>query len=756
MQPSALQNARARPLRQDMTVRISSKQLLTILLVVALGCNDGPSGLTTGNLSITVAGLPSGVSAAVTVTGPDGYNQPVPGSQTLTQLTPGIYTIAASNVSVGATTYAGTPASQTVSVGGSASASVIYSANSPTLGSLLVNINGLPSGANAAITVTSTNGFNQAVTTTQTLTSLAPGTYTISAQDVVAPGGTPYTASPATQDVGVTASATASGTVNYSPPSGGSLNLHIDGMYLTQSTQTYAGAVPLVQNRAGYLRVFVVANQINAATPSVRVRFYQDLIFQSEQIISAPGLAVPTAVDEDSLSNSWNISVPGTLIQPGLSIVAEVDPGNTVTESIESDNAFPSSGTQSLSVRTVPALNVTLVPVVQKGNGRTGNVSNPSAFMESIQKMHPVATINTVVHAPYTTTTFDTLQATNANSAWGTILGEIDLLRTAEQSSRYYYGVAKVSYSSGVAGVAYVSGPNSPERVALGWDYLPTGAVVAAHELAHNWARDHAPCGNPAGVDNNYPHPDGSIGVYGLDVATQTLKPPSSTDIMGYCDPKWIGDYTYTAVLNYLSPPASPVVMSAAGDDAVQPTLLVWGHISNGRMVLEPAFQLSTRPKLPQQAGPYSIEARASDGATLFNFSFAPKEVADAPGGQQNFVFAVPLTSASIARISTLRLSAPGRQVESSSQAAGSRANARFNIGGRPDSIEVRRVTGGRVGLRWNARVHPMIMVRDAASGEILSLARGGDVQLSTIKDDVELLVSDGVKSRVKRVSLRQ
>ncbi|HEU4681659.1 MAG TPA: hypothetical protein VFS51_07940, partial [Gemmatimonadales bacterium] len=272
-----------------MRVQTSTRRLFTLLLATVLGCDGGPSGLTTGNLSITVAGLPSGTSASVTVTGPNGYNQPVSGTQTLTQLDPGTYTIAASNVTVGATTYAATPQSQTVSVGGSASASVIYSASSPTLGSLLVNINGLPTGTSAAVTVTGPNSYNQSVTSTQTLSSLTPGGYTITASDVVAPGGTTYSAAPTTQAVTVTAGTTASATVTYSPPSGGTLNLRIDGMYLTQSTQTYTGTVPLVQNRVGFLRIFVVANQLNVATPSVRVRFYQNLVLQSEQTIPASG-----------------------------------------------------------------------------------------------------------------------------------------------------------------------------------------------------------------------------------------------------------------------------------------------------------------------------------------------------------------------------------------------------------------------------------------------------------------------------------
>ena len=60
----------------------------------------------------------------------------------------------------------------------------------------------------------------------------------------------------------------------------------------------------------------------------------------------------------------------------------------------------------------------------------------------------------------------------------------------------------------------------------------------------------------------------------------------------------------------------------------------------------------------------------------------------------------------------------------------------------------------GRIKVRWNARAHPMVMVRDADTGEVLSFARGGEVELSTGKDQVDLVLSNGVKSRVKRVSV--
>jgi hypothetical protein len=732
-------------------MRIAARNRLpSLLLLVLLGCSGGdPTGPSGTRLTVNVLGLPSGSSAAISVAGPNGYNQPISSSQTLTQLTPGSYTITASNVTVASTSYTASPLTQTVSVTQSSttSTSVTYT---QTTGNLTITINGLGTASTAAVTVSGPvgSGYTQSVAATTTLSGLDPGTYTVTARDTVGAGGTSFTAAPPSQTVTVSVQTPSSRTVTYTPPPfDGTVNFRVAGMYLTQSAQDYAGSIPLVKNRNGLLRVFVVADRVYNVVPAVQVRLFNGPVLQQTFTISPPAgmTTVPTVVDESSLGYSWNTAVSGTFIQPGLRIEAEVDPApGIVPETVEGDNVLAPPG--PLNVQVVPQLDVTFVPVIQKGNGLQGSITTARAdtFLQATKQMHPIDAVSAIVHAPYTTTTSLSLQSNNANGGWGTVLGEIDALRRAESSPRYYYGVAKVSYSSGVAGVAYVSEvgtiPGQGARAALGWDYLPTGGIVAAHELGHNWARNHAPCGGPTGVDPQYPQSDGRTGSYGVDVSSETLEPPSSSDIMGYCNNKWISNYTYQGVLNYLLAP-SPPLLSSVASQAIQPCLLVWGHIHEGELVLEPAFQVSTRPSLPARPGPYSLEARADDGTSLFGFSFTPDEVADGQISQQNFVFAVPLSAAGANQLSSLRVAGQGRE-----------AVAKVQAGLGADSVQVRRVSGGRLGLRWNAATHPMVMVRDPDTGEILSFARGGDVEVATSKTRVDLVVSNGVKSHAKRM----
>jgi hypothetical protein len=601
----------------------------------------------------------------------------------------------------------------------------------------MLSVSGLPTGTAAAVTVTGPGSYAHDVSASEMLSELAPGTYTISAQ-AVSGGGHSYQPSVSSQTVTVSDVALASATVAYSEAgSGGAFNLRIDGMYLTQSVQTYAGAVPLVKDRDGFLRVFVTATQSNLASPAVRVRFFIGGTQVSESTISAPSLGVPVSVSEGTLTSSWNLAVPKSLIQPNLSILAEVDPSNGVAESNESDNFFPASGLPlAMDVRTAAPFSVRLVPIRQAVNGRVGNVSsaNQSTFFPAAMRMHPLSTYDVDLRAELTTTA-PALQPGDTNGAWSTILGELDAVRLSEGSSRYYYGVVNPDYTSGVAGVGYVGRPT-----AMGWDKAGADGV-SAHEWGHNWGRSHAPCGGAGNPDSHYPYAGGKIGVYGYDVAASTLKPTTSTDVMGYCGNTWISDYTYTGVLSYR---AAETDVVAGFAQAMQPCLLVWGRIVNGRPVLEPSFQIVTRPSLPRAAGPYRVEGMAADGTPLFGVSFTPVPVADDPESDAHFAFAVPLQPDRAARLERVRLSASGRVV----------ATLR-HLGGGSAAIRSTRVRPGVVALEWDASTRPMAMVRDPSTGQVLGFVRGGRAEITTTRSEVEVQLSGGVGALPVRVGVQ-
>ena len=717
--------------------RRSSGLLAAVFGLALAGCGGESTGPSTGSLAVTVSGLPGGAAADVTVLGPGAFTRALTVRQTLSGLTPGAYTVSADAVNAGGEFYTGTPATQSVTVAEGAAAAPAQVSYTVATGSLTITVAGLPTGTPGAVTVTGPGGFDESVTATTTLPGLAPGSYTVAASPVSA-SGNQYSPTPGTQQAAVGTTGTAVATVTYSDAGVAGLNYRIDGVYLTQSVQTYAGAVPLVAGRNGYLRVFVTASETNVISPDVRVRFYAAGVLVSDQTITRIG-PTPLTPQEGTLAASWNLPVPGTLITPNLSLRITVDPGNAVPETNEGDNDFPSGGLPlTPDVRTAATFQVTLIPIITTADGRTGNLTagNRDQFLAATMQMHPLSSFNATIGGSHTTSnTVPVLQAENQNNAWNQVLNELQARRTADGSSRYYMGVVNPSYSSGVAGIGYVGFP-----AALTWDKLPSGASVAAHEWGHNWGRKHAPCGDPTGPDPLYPYSGGTIGVFGLDVAAASLKPASYHDLMGYCGNEWISDYTYRGVMDFRA--AETGVANALGQ-ATQPTLVVWGRIEHGRVVLEPAFQATTRPSLPRRAGPYRVDARADDGSTIFGLSFAPIEVADDRHGARHFAFAVPLSPERIARVSSLRVEGEGHRAELA------------RTTGETADVEVTRLGPGRVGLRWDASRSPMVVVRDPRTGQILSFARGGRAEVATDEPELALSVSNRLQSRDARVRVR-
>jgi len=309
-------------------------------------------------------------------------------------------------------------------------------------------------------------------------------------------------------------------------------------------------------------------------------------------------------------------------------------------------------------------------------------------------------------------------------------LSEILALRAADVSSRYYYGVVKLTYGSGIGGMGYVGGP---ARTAIGYDNLPGGANVMAHELGHNMGRQHAPCGGPSWPDPSYPYPGGQIGVWGLDVSTLTIKAPTLPDVMGYCWPNWISDYNWSAMVAYRLGGPSNSPDGGAPDGG----LLVWGRITPAGVVLEPAFRVPLAAWAAPQPGANRLELLAADGSLLRAYSFEATEVADLPGGtERHFAFVVPLTA-------ELRTGLVGFRVIAGSQ-SGSRSST--GAAGADPSLVLSSPNDSQIDLRWDAARYPVVLVRDAG-GQVLSFARGGVARLWASGQDFELQFSDGVRS---------
>jgi hypothetical protein len=186
------------------------------------------------------------------------------------------------------------------------------------------------------------------------------------------------------------------------------------------------------------------------------------------------------------------------------------------------------------------------------------------------------------------------------------------------------------------------------------------GHMVGRHQPA--WGRS---CGHDA-ADPGYPYASATIGtgavaddaqVYGLDAGDIAANIPFSLiryyqrfDVMSYCDPGWISDYTFrgmyacfeqagvlgggAAALRGMEAPSAPL----SGD-----FLLAAGWVSDDGAALPELRRLEEAvPPPASSGGPFALRLVGDGGAVLATHPFTPEPVADSTTGLGTVSLVVP------------------------------------------------------------------------------------------------------------------
>ncbi|BCZ90222.1 M66 family metalloprotease [Thermus thermophilus] len=366
---------------------------------------------------------------------------------------------------------------------------------------------------------------------------------------------------------------------------GGGITKEVDLTLRVTSTQNLAIAkvewgqtvlkeeLRLVAGKPALLRVHLVAgpSSLSLAQPLAGAA-YADTVFLGNLSFICPN-PIPTSTSQGDLGTTCNATLPADWVRPGLQVELRADPHDQVAESDEGDNLR----TLAPQVGAGTVLHLTAVPVVHQGV----TASVPS-FRTTLWRIWPLREVAYTTRAPYT---FAGVLSPSDIMAWSQLLDELRLLRQADGSGRYYYGFVRVSYTSGIAGIGYIGYP-----VAVGWDHSGSAPAVMAHELGHNFGRDHAPCGTRG--DPYYPYANGQIGTWGYDLDDGALKDPAGYyDLMSYCGPQWVSDYTYQGAQAFLEAnPPSPQSLPEEG-------LLFSGRIAGDQVAFNPPVRLAVDPE---------------------------------------------------------------------------------------------------------------------------------------------------------------
>ena len=422
------------------------------------------------------------------------------------------------------------------------------------------------------------------------------------------------------------------------------------GAYLVQAIQSLSQSVPLVAGEPALLRVFLATPSSGATVPRVIARFTVQGAEVHVEDIPASSAMIP---ESDSIQEFWysknpSAMIPASVVSPGLEMVVEIDPDNTLDPGLGIPKRIPATGRRSVDVREVPTLDITFIPFLWEEEPHREILettrdlaANPAghSLLESARVLLPVGDIDATLHEPVTTS------SNNGRD----ILDQVLALRALEGGTGHYMGMISGPYADNIQGVATMPGWSS---------FAIPSAWVMAHELGHNMSLRHAPCSTPD-PDPAYPHSDGTVGIWGWDHSEGKITRPSYYDLMGYCPRQaWIGDYSFGIALNHRvgSPgPPPPVAVSPVR------SLLVWGGTDPaGTPFLYPAFVADAVPSLPHEQGAHSLRGFGPDGTRLFAFTFGMPERADDPSS--GFAFALPVEPAWAQSLATIVLSGPGGQ----------------------------------------------------------------------------------------------
>ncbi len=326
-------------------------------------------------------------------------------------------------------------------------------------------------------------------------------------------------------------------------------------------------APPIVPGRDAVVRVFVspvVREEFSGRTLAVvlRVTGPSGERRMSEQVV------VWGSWLRNSLRTTANFRIPGDWIDPErfdleVSVHETIRFDYSAGEGADEEALTWSSADDPLRVEPSGPVTLHVVPIQYNGDGsgRVPNMSGPAmaAIRATFFATYPITDLRVVEEdvLPYD-------GVVTAGGGWEALLSRIVALRAeaAPAENAYFYGLflpapSFEEFCGGGCTVGLSSVPTSPfdswARTSIGLGYLGTADDTLVHEVGHAHGRMHAPCGNPPGPDGRYPYGGGGIGSWGYDIVLNEVRDPSVyTDMMGYCSPTWISDYTFSALHDWI------------------------------------------------------------------------------------------------------------------------------------------------------------------------------------------------------------
>lgn len=358
----------------------------------------------------------------------------------------------------------------------------------------------------------------------------------------------------------------------------------------------------LIPNKSALLRLHILNNR---STPVPDIQVQAILNNSTTELIVTKPAQLPATKNVNATNQSYRAIVDKSLMRSGLNI--------KITIAGIEETITPIFGIENKLYITLVPIRIT-EPIT--GETATGVVPNLQTIRNGFLQLWPFSEVNLQTRAIYTS-------AAETADDMEDVLPEIAELRELDGERSHYYGFFSDDIYSlfdfdGFGGIAYLS-----STAGIGSDRDP-GLSIMLHEVGHNFSLHHVNCGDPVEYDSLYPHNTNSIGTLGVNASfSMFYQPTSYRDIMSYCSPEFVSDYSYKKAQDYLEQNPSRIFNSTGSQKTAAYTQSSW--FISGQILADNSVKLRrlipvNRQSTIQENGQYQLVITDTAGNTHKQF----------------------------------------------------------------------------------------------------------------------------------------